>query len=375
MTFNINNSELPYCRDRYNDAFNNERSVEVSLGRYFLNKFNNDVTEIGAVLPYYSNDEHEIIDLTDNHPKSKKINGLEYDVTNKNVLCISTIEHMYRAEYNNGSDYDSIIFLNKILMFAKNYLITWGIGYNKFLDDYVKKHPEIPRFILKRVNKKNEWEVDINFNNFDYLFGHYDGKHFPIAEFNNANAICVITNLPELLSKEDRFYNHFKNSVNDRDKVFNNILDSLNKKPVNILEIGAARSLDTSAKGGDGWSSLFWAEYIACYGGSLTIVDINDDNLNNCKTLLSHYTNIDIKFICGDGLNYINDSYDIIYLDGSDDPQEMVNQFNKIDRTKSIILCDDFHGKGVTLRKIHKDFQSIMVNHIHEMAIYNRLTE
>lgn len=373
MNFKINDIEFQYCRDAYNKAFENERSVEVSLGRYFLDKFGGNVTEIGAVLPYYGNDNHEIIDLTDEHPKSKKIDGLEYDVTNKNILCISTIEHMYRAEYGNGSDYDSIIFLSKILMFAKNYLITWGIGYNKFLDDYVKNHPEIPRLILKRINSKNEWEVDQNFNNFEYLFGHYDGKHFPVAKFNNANAICIVTNLPELLSKEDKFYNHFKNSVNDRDKVFINLLEKFNKKPINILEIGAARSLDSTAKGGDGWSSFFWAEYISTYGGSLTIVDINNDNLNNCKTLLSNYQNSNIKFICGDGLDYIDNTYDIIYLDGSDDPYEMLKQFNKIDRKKTLILCDDFHGKGLVLRNVHKDFESIMVNHIHEMAIYNRI--
>lgn len=372
MKFKINDLELDYCRDNFNKAYENERSVEVSLGRFFLNKFNNNVTEIGAVLPYYSNDTHNIIDLTDEHPKSKKINGLSYDFIGHNVLSISTIEHMLQREYGNGSNYDSIIFLNKVLLFAQNYLITWGIGYNEYLDDYVKNRPEIPRLILKRKNKDNEWEVDSNSNNFNYLFGHYDGKHFPLAEFNNANAICVITNIPELLSKESPYVSHFKNSVNDRDKVFNRVLEGLDKKLVNILEIGAARSLDTSAKGGDGWSSLFWAEYIACYGGSLTIVDINNDNLNNCKTLLSDYTNINVKFICGDGLDYIDNTYDIIYLDGSDDPYEMLKQFNKIDRKKTLILCDDFHGKGSILRNIHTDFESIMVNHIHEMAVYNK---
>lgn len=188
-----------YCRQQYNEAFKNERSVEIPLGRYFLQKFN-DTLEVGAVLPYYGNDSHTIIDLTDAHPKSQKFNALDYNYINRNVLSISTIEHMMKREYNNGSDEDSINFLKKVVSSAKNYLITWGVSYNEFLDEYIKNHTEIPRFILRRVNQNNEWEIDSNNNNFNYLFGHYDGKHFPVAPFNNANAICVVTNLTELLS-------------------------------------------------------------------------------------------------------------------------------------------------------------------------------
>lgn len=367
-TFQINSLSFRYAREFFNDAWQNERSLEVSLGRYFLSKFNN-VLEVGAVLPYYGSDLHEIIDLADEHPKSRKVNALGYPYAGRNVLSISTIEHMSSREYGNTSDQDSIEFLKQVVAGASTYMITWGIGYNPQLDAYVKAHPEIPRIIMRRTNWKNEWSNHLDTNDFSFPFGHSD-KPIPQGFFNNANAVCVITNIPEFLAKDDRFFNHFKNSINDRDKIFKHIITGFDRKPVNILEIGCARSLAPESKGGDGWSSLFWAEYIAEFGGSLTIVDIDANNLNNCKTLLSKFANQNIKFIVGDGLNYINDTYGLIYLDGSDDPVEMVNQFNRIDRKKTTILCDDFHSKGSSLRHVHPNFQSLMANHSHEMALY-----
>lgn len=197
-TFKINDIELRYAREFFNEAYKNERSLEVSIGRYFLSKFGNETLEVGAVLPYYGNDAHEIIDLADEHPKSKKLNAIDLDYTGKNVLSISTIEHMSTKEYGNGSDQDCITFLNKVLSGASNYLITWGIGYNPVLDEYIKTHPEIPRLIMKRVNWKNEYEKHGDSNDFSFPFGHSD-RPIPAGYFNNANGVCIVTNLKELL--------------------------------------------------------------------------------------------------------------------------------------------------------------------------------
>lgn len=196
-TFKINQVELRYAREFFNESYQNERSIEVALGRYFLSRFDN-VLEVGCVLPYYGNDQHEIFDLADEHPKSKKINALDYDYTGRNVLSISTIEHMMTKEYNNGSDHDAITFLTKVLTSAKNFCITGAIGYNSFLDDYMKTHPEVPRFIMRRINWKNEWVKHENSNDFSFPFGHSD-RPIPEGFFNNSNAVCVMTNIPELL--------------------------------------------------------------------------------------------------------------------------------------------------------------------------------
>ncbi len=163
-TFQINDLSFRYARESFNRAWENERSVEVALGRYFLSRFDRSardnagfalggpVLEVGAVMPYYGSEAHQIIDLCDLHPKSQKINALDFDYTNRNVLCLSTIEHMHTKEYSNGSDYDSITFLNKVLTSASNYLITFPTQYNEFLTHYMQTTPIIPRLILRRIN-------------------------------------------------------------------------------------------------------------------------------------------------------------------------------------------------------------------------------
>lgn len=197
-TFQINDQKLRYAREFFNEAYRNERSVEVALGRWFLSKFESNILEVGAVMPYYGSESHKIIDLADEHPKSEKINALGYDYKDKNVLSISTIEHMMVKEYNNGSDKDSITFLNEVIASAPNYLITWGVGYNQFLDAYMKEHPEISCFILRRTNWKNEYVKHTDSNDFSFPFGASD-KPIPEGFFNNANGVCVVTNLKELL--------------------------------------------------------------------------------------------------------------------------------------------------------------------------------
>ena len=196
--FKINDVELRYAREFFNEAYHNERSIEVAIGRWFLGKYGDTSLEVGAVMPYYGSENHEIFDLCDEHPKSKKINALDYDYAGRNVLSISTIEHMMKKEYNNGSDQDSITFLNKVLTSASSYLITWGIGYNPFLDAHIKEHTEIPRLIMRRTNWKNEYVKHNDSNDFSFPFGHSD-KPIPEGYFNNANGVCIVTNIKELL--------------------------------------------------------------------------------------------------------------------------------------------------------------------------------
>lgn len=210
-TFKINDIELKYARESHNDAWQNERSVEVALGRYFLDRFdpnarhnekNGDTIrsslEVGCVMPYYGIEGHEVIDLCDEHRASKKANALDYDYTGRNVLCLSTIEHMHKKEYSNGSDEDGVTCLKKILTSAHRYLITFPTQYNEALTAYLSTHPEVPRFILRRINWKNEYVKHENGNDFSIPFGHSD-RPIPAGWWNNANGVVVVTNLGELL--------------------------------------------------------------------------------------------------------------------------------------------------------------------------------
>lgn len=134
----LNKIELSYFSHPYNETWSNERYIEISLGIYFLNKFNFECVETGAVMPHYGYISNVVIDPFDDYKDAKKINALDYSYYKQNVLSISTIEHCKCDEYNNRSNDDSILLLHKIINESKNYLITWPIGYNKYLDNYVQ---------------------------------------------------------------------------------------------------------------------------------------------------------------------------------------------------------------------------------------------
>ena len=204
-------------------------------------------------------------------------------------------------------------------------------------------------------------------------------KGLEFKDFPNVNDDEFFKDYPDIYNhknkpeqKYNQYYKYFKNSINHRDFVFRMCLDKLNKKPAKILEIGTSRSLN--GKAGDGWSTLFWCEYVAQYGGELNVCDVDQAAINVSKLLTENYhSSINVNFFCEDGIKYIDNTYDLIFLDGSDCPYQMLEQFEKIDRTKTIILCDDFHVKGTVVREKYKDFKLIKVNEIHEMAIYNKI--
>lgn len=187
--FRVNECVFPYFRHIYNDAGLNERTVEIPLGEFFINNFGYGVTEVGAVMGYYGFNCGEVIDSHDTLPGVIKANAVfDIDYSGKNILSISTVEHFKADEYSNSSNEDSIVFLNKIVSCAKNYLITWPLNYNVFLDEYVK-NSNFSYFIMKRVSADNKWVKD-EFKSFSHL---YD------SPFPKANGICCVTNLESLL--------------------------------------------------------------------------------------------------------------------------------------------------------------------------------
>lgn len=196
-SFKIGSLELAYCRATNNKCWLNERKIEVPLGEYFLNKFGLDVVEVGSVMLNYGWDMHIMIDLSDPHPKVVKYNALDCNYDGCDVLSISTVEHMMKREYDNGSDEDSIIFINKIVSEAKNYLITFPCCYNEFLDEYVK-NSNLPRVLMKRISWENEWVQEFDIKNTNYPFGHHDQRN-PDGYYNNSNCNVILTNLPEIL--------------------------------------------------------------------------------------------------------------------------------------------------------------------------------
>lgn len=141
---------------------------------------------------------------------------------------------------------------------------------------------------------------------------------------------------------------------------------NLMARPLNILQVGAIEDLTLRFRHGSGWSDIFFASYISMFGGSLTVVDIDQSHLDNSEKVLSEFHKIvkvspgeDLQvpakysLVLSDALDFIkgsNDSYDIIYLDGSNDPEETKSQYDAIDKdSTSVILVDDFSIKGSSI--------------------------
>lgn len=186
MILKLNEVELRLYRGNgYNTPSQNERTIELSLAEYFLNKFNNNsIIEIGAVTPYYFNSSHKIIDPFDPYKFAERIDARNYQYFNKNVLSISTIEHIGNGEFNSSIDDSAFILLDRITKESDNYLITIPLGYNFKLESAIERS-DLNFIIFERINTANEWKLNEE-KSFQFK---YD---FP---YNNANAICVITNL------------------------------------------------------------------------------------------------------------------------------------------------------------------------------------
>jgi len=161
-----------------------------------------------------------------------------------------------------------------------------------------------------------------------------------------------------------------KNNPCARDKVFKHVISLFKEKPVSILEVGCLR--DTNSRAGDGWSTVFWADYVQNYGGQLVITNIFESDIEVCKGLINSLFPINqFDYQTKDGGELIDDSYDFIYLDGGDDPKETLNQFNKCNLEKSYVLVDDFHTKGALLprKDIHTFYQ---FSNGHWMCLYKK---
>ena len=174
------------------------------------------------------------------------------------------------------------------------------------------------------------------------------------------------------------YYEYWKNSKGNRDVVFEDVFNNL-KKSITILEIGVSRNLDKAVRGSDGWSSLFFANHIKQYGGKLISVDLEPTAIENCKVLCEELDkDILHEYITDTGVNALtslnNEDIDFIYLDGGDDPQEMVDEYELILNRKYIplVLCDDFHTKSVLMREKYPTHTLYKwLGNPHELGFYN----
>lgn len=167
----------------------------------------------------------------------------------------------------------------------------------------------------------------------------------------------------------------WKTNWGGRDLVFSYVINKLPEQPINILEIGTTRNCNSIGRFSDGWSTFFWIERLIKYGGRLDIVDISKEATENVFNMIKSLSgDFKVDIYNDDGLAFLkkNNDYDLIFLDGGDDPSQTLDQFLSIDKNKTkFILCDDFTTKGKILRMIEPIFLSFVWRDSHEMALYH----
>ena len=160
-----------------------------------------------------------------------------------------------------------------------------------------------------------------------------------------------------------------------RDDYFRQILLSFYPNELSILQIGAIEEKKRAWRHGSGWSDIFFASYIETCGGSLDVVDFDADHLKNSESLISDF-NIDFSVNLSEASKFIssmNKSYDIVYLDAGNDPEETKNQYDLLDKESiSLIMVDDEPLKGTTIQKheIHEHRSLPFFRGENSMGIY-----
>jgi len=197
----------------------------------------------GRYLPWH------VVDLGDNGIDAMDIPSFHH----ARVLSLSTIEHIgYDNEgigkvdgfrvHGPGSvagglerwvrAWDSApTLLLRLVREALEFLVSFPIGFNPRLDAAVARTPELRRLarVVRRVDAANRWEQDPNgsfAHHYDYrdtyssaavglmydpelpavyerVFGDAMPKLLPLPlhpRFRFANAVCVVTNVPEMLA-------------------------------------------------------------------------------------------------------------------------------------------------------------------------------
>lgn len=143
----------------YTCARMTERAVELALAKEYVNSCSAEIVEIGAVTPYYFYDEKisTIIDPTDIHRRVTKKSLFDCDLRNKNVLSISTVEHIGTSDYEMHEERNAVEAIQKILEESASCLITAPLGYNKLLDEWVKENQSNSMIKLLQRKLNNYW--------------------------------------------------------------------------------------------------------------------------------------------------------------------------------------------------------------------------
>ena len=162
--FDYNGVKLQYFCHWYNNTFNNERYIEISILLHHLKEHTDHrILEVGNVTSHYFSLKHDIVDKYEKDHGVINEDIIDYAPLNKYdfIYSISTMEHVGYDE--RPKDEDKVIHaverLRNMLNPEGELIITIPKGYNPALDQHIdKKRIAFDKmYCFKRVSKDNQW--------------------------------------------------------------------------------------------------------------------------------------------------------------------------------------------------------------------------
>lgn len=163
-TFRVGELELPYVIHPHNFTWTNERAVEISLARHWLETHAGQKTlEVGNVTRHYFGGQHVVVDKYEQAEGVINIDVVDFSPETgfQNIFAISTLEHVGWDRDQKEPDKIRIAVdkLKQLLLPGGELMVTVPVGFNHFLDDFIGN--DTLRFdeyrFLKRISGLNEW--------------------------------------------------------------------------------------------------------------------------------------------------------------------------------------------------------------------------
>jgi SAM-dependent methyltransferase len=187
-TFTFQGTPVHYETSKWNNAWLNERAVEIAVARHVLAGRSGPMLEVGNVLSHYGWSGHAILDLFEGMPDviNEDVRTWRTESTFQTIASISTLEHVGWDDpvKDPRGAVVSVENLRSLLAPGGLLLVTVPLGYNRHLDDAVRSG-ELSfdeTTFLERVSRENDWRESTKEA---ALARPYGGR------FRNGNAVLV----------------------------------------------------------------------------------------------------------------------------------------------------------------------------------------
>jgi hypothetical protein len=162
--------------------------VELPIAFWFLRNFQREITnvvEVGEVTPFYRGAAHAVADPAAEKPRTQKCDAADLDYRDKQLLSISTIEHIGTSDYGQTPDPDRLPAVLEKMLSSRTYLITFALGFNPQLEALIKGE----HYLVLERTAQTRWRQTKNrdLTRFRYQSPWYAG-----------NGLCVLTNLRDI---------------------------------------------------------------------------------------------------------------------------------------------------------------------------------